>query len=102
MKVLDIEHGWLERGVKEATYVRREEPSLNRGGGLRHNLPRTYDSEINKIAKHTREIWHLSRLLRGLHFPHFFAFVLLLLFVFNFLVAVRLPHEYGQYFDSEV
>jgi hypothetical protein len=30
--VLDKEHKWFERGVKEAIYVRREEPSLNRGG----------------------------------------------------------------------
>ena len=51
VKVLDKEHRWFERGVKEAIYVRREEPSLNRGGGLRHNLPRTYDSAIKKIPR---------------------------------------------------
>ena len=37
------EHKWFERGVKEAIYVRHEEPSLNIGGGLRHNLSRAYD-----------------------------------------------------------
>ncbi|XP_072033211.1 uncharacterized protein [Amphiura filiformis] len=47
--VLDREHKWFERGVKEAIHVRREEPSLNRGGGLRHNLSRTYDAAIRKL-----------------------------------------------------
>ena len=49
--ILDKEHKWFERGVKEAIYVRRENPSLNRGGGLRHNLPKTYDAAIRKISK---------------------------------------------------
>ncbi|XP_072048801.1 uncharacterized protein [Amphiura filiformis] len=30
--ILDRESRWFERGVKEAVYVKREEPSLNRGG----------------------------------------------------------------------
>ena len=47
--VLDKETKWFERGVKEAIYVRREKPSLNRGGGLRHNLSKTYDRAIRKI-----------------------------------------------------
>ena len=51
VNVLDKEHMWFERRVKEAIYVRREEPSLNRGGGLHHNLPRTYDSAIKKIPR---------------------------------------------------
>ncbi|KAL3997031.1 hypothetical protein ACER0C_009687 [Sarotherodon galilaeus] len=33
--ILDREECWFERGVKEAIYVKRERPSLNRGGGLR-------------------------------------------------------------------
>ena len=49
--VLDKERKWFERGVKEAIYVRREEPTLNRGGGLRHNLSRAYDGAISKIPK---------------------------------------------------
>ena len=36
--ILDRESRWFERGVKEALYVKREQPSLNKGGGLRHNL----------------------------------------------------------------
>ena len=30
--ILDKEHKWCERGIKEAIYVIRENPSLNRGG----------------------------------------------------------------------
>ena len=36
--VLDREDRWFERGVKEAIYVKLEQPSTNRGGGLRHQL----------------------------------------------------------------
>jgi hypothetical protein len=34
-------------GIKEAIYTRAWEPPLNRGGGLRHLLPHTYDSIIS-------------------------------------------------------
>ena len=43
--ILDRESRWFERGVKEALYVKREQPSLNKGGGLRHNLAGAYSSE---------------------------------------------------------
>ena len=49
--ILDREHRWYERGVKEAIYVNVEQPSLNKGGGLRHNLAGAYTSVINKIPK---------------------------------------------------
>ncbi|XP_038148866.1 uncharacterized protein LOC119788543, partial [Cyprinodon tularosa] len=42
--ILDKENRWFERGVKEAIYVKREKPTLNRGGGLRFQLPKTYNS----------------------------------------------------------
>ena len=34
----DREDRWFERGVKETIYVKLEQPSLNRGGGLRDQL----------------------------------------------------------------
>ena len=49
--ILDREHRWFERGVKEAIYVTAEQPTLNKGGGLRHNLPGAYSSAISKIPK---------------------------------------------------
>ena len=49
--ILDKEARWFERGVKEAIYVKREEPSLNRGGGLRHNLAGAYNTAIKKIPR---------------------------------------------------
>ena len=48
---MDKEHRWFERGVKEAIYVRRENSSLNKGGGLRHNLPKAYNAAIKKSLK---------------------------------------------------
>ena len=36
--VLEREDRWFERGVKEAINVKLEQPSLNRGGGLTHQL----------------------------------------------------------------
>ena len=44
MAVLDREDGWFGGGVKEAIYVKQEEPSLNRVGGLRHQLSAAYDA----------------------------------------------------------
>jgi len=36
--ILAWEDRWFERGVKEAIFVNLKKQSLNRGGGLRHNL----------------------------------------------------------------
>ena len=49
--ILDRERRWFERGVKEAIHVQKEQPSLNRGGGLRHNLAGAYNSIIKNIPK---------------------------------------------------
>ena len=51
VNILDREGKWFERGVKEAIYVTREEPSLNRGGGLRHNLSKVNSPAIKKIPR---------------------------------------------------
>ena len=44
-KILDREPRWFERGVKEAIYIRAEQPSLNKDGG-RHQLPHIWDRLI--------------------------------------------------------
>ncbi|XP_062849575.1 uncharacterized protein LOC134311850 [Trichomycterus rosablanca] len=44
VQILDKEERWFERGVKEAIYVKRERPSLNRGGGLRVHLSPSYNA----------------------------------------------------------
>jgi hypothetical protein len=38
-------------GIKEAIYARALDPPLNRGGGLRHLLPHTYDSIISATIR---------------------------------------------------
>ena len=41
VKILDRDPRWFERGVKEAIYIRANQPSLNKDGG-RYKLPRVY------------------------------------------------------------
>ncbi len=48
----DREDGWFERGVKEAIYVKVEQPSLNRGGGLRHHLSPAYNAVLKTVPLH--------------------------------------------------
>ncbi|KAM4585669.1 uncharacterized protein V3H82_004644 [Fundulus diaphanus] len=50
--ILDKEDRWFERGVKEAIYVKREKPTLNRGGGLRFQLSKTYNTIIQRQELH--------------------------------------------------
>ena len=54
--ILDRESRWFERGVKEALYVKCEQPSLNKGGGLRHNLAGAYSSAITKIPQRLKSL----------------------------------------------
>ncbi|XP_063353977.1 uncharacterized protein LOC134644818 [Pelmatolapia mariae] len=49
--ILDREERWFERRVKEAIYVKRERPSLNRGGGLRVHLSPSYNAVIAAIPQ---------------------------------------------------
>nr|XP_054759677.1 uncharacterized protein LOC129265754 [Lytechinus pictus] len=53
--ILDKEPRWFERGVREAVYVNAENPSLNKGGGLRHNLSRIYNPVIRKIPRRLQD-----------------------------------------------
>ena len=50
--ILAREDRWFERGVKEAIFVNLEKPSLNRGGGLRHNLSSTYNAVLRSLPRH--------------------------------------------------
>ena len=47
--ILDRESRWYERGVKEAIWVRADNPSLNRTGGVRHKLSHGWDRVIRDI-----------------------------------------------------
>ena len=51
VKILDREERWFERGVKEAIFVKRERPSLNRGGGLRVHLSPSYNAAVAAIPQ---------------------------------------------------
>ena len=54
VRILDREERWFERGVKEAIYVKVARPSLNRGGGLRFQLPSTYNAVFSQLrTKHS-------------------------------------------------
>ena len=44
---------WFERGVKEFIYVKLEQPSLNRGGGLRYDLSPTYNAVLSSENNHS-------------------------------------------------
>ena len=45
-RVLDREVDWFKRGVKEAIWERIKQPTLNKRGGLRFNLSRTWDRAL--------------------------------------------------------
>ena len=51
VKILSKEENWYKRGVKEAVFERLENPSLNRRGGLRHNLSHTWDRALRATPR---------------------------------------------------
>jgi hypothetical protein len=51
---LDTEANKFSRGIKEAIYARALDPTLNRGGGLRHDLPHDYDRIIQSTIHHPK------------------------------------------------
>ena len=51
-KVLDRDHRWFERGVREAIYIRAQEPTLNRNQG-RYTLPAVWNRIIHSHIKQT-------------------------------------------------
>ena len=62
MHVLDREDRgwWFEWGVKESIYLKLEQPSLNRGGGLRHQLSATYNAVLKSLPRKLNHSLHLS------------------------------------------
>ena len=66
--ILDREHRYFERGIKESVYIRALQPSLNRDSG-RHKLPAVYDtllrSHVHKPSGLSlQQSWFHSLLLR--------------------------------------
>ena len=57
--VLDWEDRWFEKAVREAIYVKLEQPSLNRRGGLTHQLSDTYNAVLKSLP---RKLTHSSHL----------------------------------------
>ena len=49
--ILDKEEPWFERGVRESIWERVEEPAINKKGGLRFQLSRTWDQTIQSIPR---------------------------------------------------
>ena len=49
-KQLDTELDYFKRGIKEAIYIRKHKPSLNRDSG-RHNLPHAWDRLIDQLPR---------------------------------------------------
>ena len=45
IKVLDRDQNWLERGIREAIYIRALKPTLNRHKG-RYTLPAVWDQVL--------------------------------------------------------
>ena len=48
--VLDREDRLFQRGVKEAIYLKLEQPSFNRGGGLRYQLSTRCNAVLKSLA----------------------------------------------------
>ena len=49
--ILDREEDWFRRGVKESIYERVEKPTLNKSGGLRHQLSHVWDRAFKEFPR---------------------------------------------------
>ena len=56
VKILDREQRYFERGVKEAIYIRVNQPSLNKDRG-RYKLPRVYDQIWGSHVRKICDLW---------------------------------------------
>ena len=52
VSIIDRETRWFERGVREAIYERKEQPAMNKTGGLRFTLAHSWDRAIKAIPLH--------------------------------------------------
>ena len=55
VSVVDRESKWFERGVRESIYERMEKPAMNKKGGLRFTLSRTWDRAIQSATFHNKQ-----------------------------------------------
>ena len=51
VSIISREKNWFDRGVKEAIFVKSDNPSLNKHGGVRHKLSSAWDSNIVQLRK---------------------------------------------------
>ena len=56
VKILDREQRYFERGVKEAIYIRVNQPSLNKDWGW-YKLPRVYDPILGSHVRKICDLW---------------------------------------------
>ena len=60
MPVLHREDRWFERGVKEAIYVKLEEPPFNIGGGLKYQTSVIYNAVLKFFPRKLNHRSHLG------------------------------------------
>ena len=53
-RILGVEQGWFQRGVKEAIFIHAMKPSLNRDGGRFNLTPIWHNIVGERIGKGTR------------------------------------------------
>ncbi len=50
VKIIAVKPMWFERGIREAIYIRTEQPSLNKDGG-QYNLPTVWNNVLKSIVR---------------------------------------------------
>ena len=58
VKILDKETRWFERGVREAVYERMQHPPMNKAGGLRFTLARSWDRALDSSGHTSAHCMH--------------------------------------------
>uniref|UniRef100_A0A8C6V9G7 Ig-like domain-containing protein n=1 Tax=Naja naja TaxID=35670 RepID=A0A8C6V9G7_NAJNA len=60
VQILDQEDQWFGRGVKEVIHLQIKQPSINRGGGIQHNLPPVYTTVLSAFPRRLHTHLHHS------------------------------------------